>query len=133
MIYVGYAKGGKSIDYTLPIAEGEERIREHNEFIVERQLKELGIDVWVGRRLFRERRGKDRRARFYEEPYLRNYVFLDLTMDNYYAAIGHKLMHSTLMAVAQGERAGLERFKAAVAAEYEQEDRIRRNGEAVAE
>lgn len=119
-MYLGYVHGGKT-------RVGTERV--HNEFIVEQELQAIGVDAWVGRALVAERRGKERRPRFYEQPYLPNYIFMQIPNSLYFKAKGVKGLADTFTGICAAEIASLERFKGFVQAEWDGQDRLRRNGQ----
>jgi len=110
MNYLGYAKSG-------------------HEFEVQDELADMGISSWVGRVIEWKRVGKKRYPEPYEIPALPNYIFMELSPHNFHKALTVRFLASALVALGSLDRRGLARFQGAVQAEYEEQDRLRRNRE----
>lgn len=108
--YLGYAKSG-------------------HEFEVQDELRDMGIHAWVGRVIEWKRTGKKRYPEPHEIPALPNYVFMALTPHDFHRAVTVRFLASTLVGLGKLDRRGLTRFQSAVQAEYEAQDRLRRNAE----
>ncbi len=105
MWYLGYVHGGKSR------VAGANRW-EFNEFIVERDLRALGLDCWCGRRMEFKRTGKQRRPEPQESPYLLNYIFADIPADLFFKALAVKHLAPTLLVLTDRDINGVERHRA---------------------
>ena len=112
MWYVGYARKG-------------------HEFEVEEAIAALEIEVWVPRKMEFIRMGKDRKVKPTVSPYMGNYVFMDLTPDDYYRIKPVKFLASTLYAVPGKSIRYLDKFRAEVQADYDRQQAIRDSGEAL--
>lgn len=108
--------------------------RAGHEFDVRDELKSDGYAATVPRIVVTTSRGKDRKAKLEDQPLLPNYLFLDLTVNQYHALITtmgkYKWLASTFMSVPRHLEASLSRWAATVEAEAQREiDRYRRGEE----
>ncbi|MZR14239.1 hypothetical protein GQE99_14545 [Maritimibacter sp. DP07] len=108
--YLGYAKTG-------------------HEFEVCEELEGQGIEAWAGRVIRWKRSGKKRHPDPHEEPVLPNYVFMALDDRTFHSALRVRFLANTLVMLGPADRRDLAKFQAIVEAEFEKQDRIRRNAE----
>ena len=104
--------------------------RSGKEMQVADDLRLLGIPVWCGRVIRWKRKGKDRRPEAYEEPALPNYIWADMTAEQFYQAQKVKFLASTMQLVPHSATAGLRTFQRAADRAYEAQDAARRRAEA---
>ncbi len=110
MIYLGYAKSGK-------------------EFEVVEDLEQLGIWTWCGRVINWRRTGKKRFPEPHEEPALPNYLFMDLTAEEFHKALGVRFLASTLVALARIDMKGFNKFCHVTDKEFRKQDKLRQSQE----
>ena len=99
--------------------------RSGKEFDVEAELAAMGINVWCGRVIKWRRVGKRRRPDPHEEPALPNYLFADMSPDEFYRAQSVKFLASTMMALSKSSAAGFEAYKTATERAYSVQDALR--------
>ena len=105
-------------------------IREHTQFYVQRELAALGIEAWVGRKVDFIRRGKNRFAEAIESPVLPNYVFVEMTPQQFIKAQGVKYLAPTFQMVPRQEVERVKQFQRLVEASYEAAQRVDANSRA---
>lgn len=108
--YLLYAKAGKEME-------------------VADDLRLLGIDVWCGKVIHWERRGKKRQAEAREAAMLPNYIFAEMTPYDYHRAMDVKHLHPTVHMVGNRDRATVAKFQAEVDAAYKAQDAVRAKAE----
>ena len=147
--YLGYVSGGKTTKAEAELQARKESAakagllgreleedeiiqptRDHTQFHVQRELAALGVDSWVGRKIDFMRRGKNRTPEAIESPALPNYIFMELTPEQFMLAKDVKYLASTFAMVPNGEIAGLDRFKSAVEASFSAAQRVDANSRA---
>lgn len=111
MNYLGYAKSGK-------------------EFEVEQSLQALGIAVWCGKLIEWRRVGKKRYPDAFEEPCLPNYIFMDLSPEQFHQAQQVKFLAATMVMLSRADQRNLRSFRGAVDREYATQDQMRQNAQA---
>ena len=104
--------------------------RSGKEFTVADDLRLIGIDVWCGRVIRWKRKGKDRRPEAYEEPALPNYLWAEMTAQQFYAAQKVKHLSPTMQMVPHSATAGLQRFQRMADDAFKAQDAARRKAEA---
>ena len=134
MIYLGYVQGGKCRDTHAPMRDQDgEKIKQPNiwkQFWVIDELASMGIDAWCGKRIDFKRSGKDRFAEAHESPFLPNYVFIEMTDEQFIKAIGVKFLASGFKIVPKADIAALDAFKSAVGSRYMAAQRVEANSQA---
>lgn len=132
--YLGYVQGGKCRDTHAPHRdENGDKIKQPNvfkQFWVIEELALLGIDAWCGKRIDFKRKGKDRYAEAHESPFLPNYLFIEMTADQFIAATDIKYLANSFQIVPLGEVAMLDAFKAGAQGAYEAAQRVDANSRA---
>lgn len=112
--YLGYARGGK-------------------EFEVTADIEALGVAVYCARKIEFLRRGKERRPRPVEAPYLQNYLFIEIPAELFLDVLAIKYLASTLTPLSGADMRSLGRFRDEVDLEYAAAQRIGRNQDAISE
>ena len=112
MWYVGYARKG-------------------HEFEVEEAIAALGIEVWVPRKMDFQRLGKKREVQSSVKPYMHNYVFMDLSPDDYHRIGEVKYLSASLLAIPGKSLRYLTSFRSEVQDEYDRKQAIWESGKAV--
>lgn len=142
--YLGYVQGGKCRDTN---AEPESKVgpngrtfrhypRTFKQFWVIEELRKLGINAWCGRKIDFYRTGNDRHAKAHESPFLPNYLFIEMSADQFFKATEVNFLAPTFMVVPRREvtgdsgRYGLNSFKSLIDAEYEAAQRVDANSKA---
>jgi transcriptional antiterminator NusG len=115
-----------SATYLLYAATGRE-------FDVARDLAGLEIDAWCGRVINWKRTGKDRRPRPVEEPALPNYIFAEMTADQFHRARQVKHLAPTMIMLSRASVPGYTEFRDTVDARYRADDHARRCADVVIE
>jgi len=122
-LYLRYVAGGKTSmaearkrarELQAEAVEGADEIlpiREHTQFYVQRELAALGIEAWVGRKVDFIRRGKNRFAEAIESPVLPNYVFVEMTPQQFIKAQGVKYLAPTFQMVPRQEVERVKQFQ----------------------
>lgn len=107
LTYLAYARTGK-------------------EFEVEQELREMGIDLWCGRKIEFRRSGKRRFFDPKEEPALPNYLFLSLTAGEWHEVnnSGIKYLAKTMHTLSRRDEKGLKAFRVEVGDLYQRARRI---------
>ena len=108
-------------------------VRGGREFEVEQAIQEMGLGVYCARRMRFIRKGKKRRAEPEVSPYLGNYIFVDIPAERYLDVLAVKYLAGTTYALSGRDMRALGAFKDAVDTEYAEQDRKRRNQEAISE
>lgn len=125
--WFGYVAGGKTTK-----AEGNGQ-RIPREFFVDREIRALGLECWLPREIKFIRKGKQRRPEPIEQPFLPNYIFLDLPAERFTEALGVKYLQPTLKALTRADVKQLGIFRAAVDERYRQAQRAVNNRDAICE
>jgi len=139
--YLGYVQGGKCKDtFAIPDRRADAKgvIRNHypqtyKQFWVINALSDLGIKAWCGRKVDFYRTGKNRYAESHESPFLPNYLFIEMTAEQFMTATDVKFLAPTFQVVPRREvvdGGGLDRFKTLVDANYSAAQRVDANSKA---
>lgn len=105
--------------------------RRHKEFEVEEALHALGINAWCPREIHWRALGKKRRPKAYAVPVLPNYVFIDMSAEQFYTAQKVKHLADTMQLMTDKQVARyLAPFREAVTAAYEAERKREAQGNA---
>ena len=107
--------------------------RSGREFEVEADLREMGIDVWCGRvlegRPDPKRAGRKRPTIWTERPVLPNYIFADLTEDEFQDTRDVKHIIGFVTAVHDGAAREVDAFRNRVEKAHRDAQRARERGE----
>lgn len=120
-LYLGYVQGGKH--HPGRTTDGEDPQAEWKQFYVHRELGNLGIWSWCGRRITHVRVGKRRKPEPREEPALPNYIFMEMDPHQFMQSLNVKYLSPTMMAVPKGEEGKIRSFWDAIDRKYEQDER----------
>lgn len=94
-----------------------------HEFEVTDELRALGIHAWCGRKVVFEVIGKDAKPRPVEKPYLPNYVFAQMTDEQFIAALGINKLNRTMLGISKGDMPNVSRFMARVDEAFDSQNR----------
>jgi len=112
--YLGYARSGKEVEVT-------------------ESIKAMDLAVYCPMRIEFIRRGKDRRARRVESPYLQNYIFAEIPAERFLDVLAVKYLASTLTPLSGADMRSLWQFRDMVEDEYADAKRISQNQAAICE
>lgn len=137
--YLGYVQGGKTTKpegadrEAHPESEEFQPQRIDKQFYVEREIRSLGIDCWMPRKIEFKRTGKKRRAEPFELPYLPNYIFIDLPVERFLEVTGIKYLGSGLIPLRRDDIERMGQFREGIDAEYEKARKAAQNQDAISE
>ena len=108
--------------------------RAGHEFEIRDELKADGYAATVPRKVITTSRGKDRKAKLEDVPLLPNYIFLDMTLDQYHQLIRtsgqYKYLTSTFQIIPHRLERNMTRWAAGIEATAQKEiDRYKRGEE----
>jgi len=107
--------------------------RANREFDVRDDLRAEGYAATVPRKVITTSRGKDRKAKLEDVPLLPNYIFLDMTVDQYHRLIStggqYKYLASTFQIIPKRLEANMTRWAAGIEREAQREVERYKRGE----
>jgi len=109
-------------------------IRAGHEFDVRDELRADGYSATVPRKVVTTSRGKDRKAKLEDVPLLPNYIFMDLSVEQYHRLLSSKgkfkYLASTFQIIPKRLEANMSRWAAGIEREAQREvDRYKRGEE----
>lgn len=122
MIYLGYVAGGLCRDTHAPTkdANGDpiKPPRVLKQLWVQEALRRIGVDSWCGTKVEFKRVGTRRIADRFERPYMPNYLFIDIPLDKFSAAMAVDYLAPSLQMVPKAEIAAIQQWQAGVNEAY---------------